>query len=144
MTNDALTFYLPSYIDLPISQKARSAKNIKRLKEGKPYNRKQLNMNVYRNLNFMVNNQMKQLFEPLNDLLFTAEKIRISYYVEKKMNRLFDTKNITTVVDKFFCDWLVKNGCIPDDNFMHVCYGGEDGTMGCVADRVIATVEVLK
>ncbi len=144
MVEETITFYLPSFVDLPISSRARSAKNIKRLQEGKPYNRKQLNMNVYRNLNFMVNNQMKQLFKPIHGELFKAEKIRITYFVEKKMRRLFDTKNITTVVDKFFCDWLVKNECIPDDNFMHVCYGGEDGAMGCVTDRVIATVEVLK
>ena len=128
--NKTHTFYLPTFVML-----SRVTKKDKRL---------DLNLNVYRNLHPMVNNQVKQIFEPIQGEVFTAEKIRISYYVEKKMRRLFDTKNITTVVDKFFCDWLVKNGCIPDDNFMHVCYGSEDGIMGCVTDRVIATVEILR
>ena len=142
--NKIYTFFLPSYVDFPISLKARSEKNKKRLAAGKPFNRKQLNLNVYRNINFMVNNQMKQLFKPISGELFKAEKIRITYFVEKKMKRLFDTRNTSDVVDKFFCDWLVENGCIPDDNFMHVCHGGDDGIYGCVTDRVIATVEVLK
>jgi len=137
------TFYLPTYIDFPISLKARSEKNKKRLAAGTPYNRKYLNLNTYRNLNFIVNNQMKQLFKPIQGELFKAEKIRITYFVEKKMKRLFDTRNITDIVDKFFCDWLVKNGYIPDDNFMHVCHGGDDGIYGCITDRVIATVEVI-
>lgn len=145
MSNDnrTYTFYLPSYIDLPISPKARSKNNKKRLAEGKPFNRKYLNLNVYRNLDPFANDQMKKLFKPLSGELFKAEKIRISYYVEKKMKRLFDTRNISDVVDKFFCDWLVENECIPDDNFMHVCHGGDDGIYGCITDRVIATVEVL-
>ena len=132
MNNDNKTyiFYLPTFVMLP-----RKTKADKRIS---------LNLNIYRNLHPMVNNQVKQIFEPIKREVFKAEKIRISYYVEKKMRRLFDTKNITTVVDKFFCDWLVKSGYIPDDNFMHVCYGSEDGTMGCVTDRVIATVEILK
>jgi hypothetical protein len=131
MSNDnkTYTFYLPLFVMLP-----RVRTQDKKM---------MLNMNIYRNLNFMVNNQMKQIFEPIKGNIFKAEKIKISYFVEKKMRRLFDTKNITTVVDKFFCDWLVKNECIPDDNFMHVCYGGEDGTMGCITDRVIATVEII-
>lgn len=124
------TFYLPTFVILP-----RKTKKDRRIA---------LNLNVYRNLNYMVNNQMKLIFEPIQGEVFKAEKIRISYYVEKKMRRLFDTKNITSIVDKFFCDWLVKNGCIPDDNFMHVCYGSEDGIMGCVTDRVIGTVEILR
>ena len=132
MSNDnkTHTFYLPLFVMLPLKTKADK--------------KMMLNLGVYRNLHYMVNNQMKQMFKPIQGEVFKAEKIRISYYVEKKMRRLFDTKNITTVVDKFFCDWLVKNGCIPDDNFMHVCYGSEDGIMGCVTDRVIATVEILK
>jgi hypothetical protein len=103
-----------------------------------------LNLGIYRNLNYIVNNQMKQLFKPISGEVFKAEKIRISYFVEKRHKRLFDTRNITDVVDKFFCDWLVNNDFIPDDNFMHVCHGGDDGIYGRKEDRVIATVEVLK
>ena len=137
-------FYLPSYIDIPISLKCRSKTNKKRLAEGKPWNRYYLNLNVYRNLHQHTENQLKKMFKPIKCERFEAEKIRITYFVEKKQKRLFDSRNITDIVDKYFCDWLVENKYIPDDNFMHVCHGGDDGIYGCVTDRVVATVEVLK
>lgn len=142
--SNKIIFDLPLYIDIPLSPKARSEKNKKRIAKGTPYTRHMLNLNIYRNMPYHLNNELKRRFKPLRGNMFKAEKIRISYYVEKKMNRLFDTRNITDVVDKFFCDWLVKNRCIPDDNFMHVSYGGDDAMMGCITDRVIATIEVLK
>lgn len=123
-------FILPTSVILP-----RKTKDDKKI---------QLNMNVYRNLNHFTNNQIKQEFRPIKIEIFRAEKIRISYFVEKRTKRIFDTRNITDVVDKYFLDWLVKMKMIPDDNFNHVCYGREDGINDCEHDRVVAMIEVIK
>lgn len=126
---EKIIFELPDHVILP-----RVRKSDKKI---------MLNMNVYRNLHHQTNNQIKQLFRPISGKRFKAFKIRISYKVYKPTKRLYDVKNITTVVDKFFCDWLVKYGFIPDDNILHVCYGGEEGFNEATAPKVIAEVEVL-
>jgi hypothetical protein len=77
-----------------------------------------LNLNIYRNLHYKVNNQIKQLFQPLEiqTLKKKYDKIKIEYICNRKDKRLFDLMNTVVVVDKFFCDWLVRNGYIEDDN----------------------------
>jgi hypothetical protein len=103
-----------------------------------------LNLNVYRNLHHAINNQVKQLFLPIEWYLFKAGKIKISYKIQKKTKRKFDTMNIISVVDKFFLDWLVKMQYIPDDTFNNVSYGSIDGKNDCEFDRVIAEITVIK
>ncbi len=102
-----------------------------------------LNMNVYRNQKHFVSNQVKQLFRPVeipND--FKAFRIEISYRVEKTTNRKYDTMNIISIVDKFFLDWLVSNGFLPDDTCKNVQYGKIIGYNGCSKDRVIAEIMI--
>lgn len=102
-------------------------------------------MNTYRNLHHMVNNQIKQLFEPYPDKPgFKANKIRVSYKVYKKTKRKYDLMNIISVVDKFFLDWLVNNGAIPDDCVDNVEYGTIEGEKDSKLNLVEVSVEVLQ
>jgi len=87
-----------------------------------------LNLNVYRNAHYQVLNKAKIIFK--NQLLINhpelyrikADRIEIEYYIERCDYRKFDTMNIISIVDKFFCDALVEAGCIPDDNYNYVSY----------------------
>jgi hypothetical protein len=102
-----------------------------------------LNLNVYRNTCFAENNQAKLYFSPIVFHNFKANKIEVSYHVEKRTKRKFDTMNIISVVDKFFLDWLVASGALPDDSFKNVSYGSITGENDCLEDRVIATINVI-
>ncbi len=80
-----------------------------------------LNLNTYRNLHYQVNNQVKKLFaEEIKDLLKDVKiegKIRLTYFLHMGTNRKkVDRNNILCIVDKYFCDALVENGCIEDDS----------------------------
>jgi hypothetical protein len=110
-----------------------------------------LNMNIYRNLHHSVNHQIKKLFTPelLNgqlrtELLKDPRPVKISYVVEKKTKRKFDTMNIVSIVDKFFLDWMVENNYLEDDSFKHVSYGSITGSNDCKYNRVIAYIEIIK
>jgi hypothetical protein len=124
-----ITFELPTSIVIP-----RKTMEDKRIA---------LNLNVFRNLHHSVNNQMKQSFRPDKIEIFRAEKIRISYHVEKMSKRKFDTFNIVSVVDKFFLDWLVSHKMIPDDTFNNVEYGTITGNNNCKQSRVIAQITII-
>jgi len=93
---------------------------------GKKY---MLNLNVYRNLNYHILNQMKVNFKNKfyadNPDLYDigGDKLKISYEIIPNNNRLFDTFNIISVVDKFILDALVSADCIPDDSYKYVSYG---------------------
>ena len=109
----------------------------------KPDKKFMLNLNVYRNTHHQTLTAAKKAFQPISGKSFTANKIRISYVVEKTTKRRFDTNNIVSIVDKFFCDWLVNNGCIVDDNCDIVSYGYIEGLSTCEQSRVIAKIEIL-
>lgn len=98
-----------------------------------------LNLNVYRNLNFIVNNQMKVAFaDQLKDQIacnFVLAKMpppyRFTYTLFQETKRKTDVANVCCVVDKFCCDSLVTLGVIPDDNHTVIRevvyrYGGVD------------------
>ena len=75
-----------------------------------------LNLNVYRNLHYHINNSIKKKFK--EKILYKLESqlnspIYLIYVVRVK--RMKDLRNITTVIDKFFCDALVEAGCIDND-----------------------------
>ena len=130
MQSESYTFILPISVTLPRKRKA---------------DRKiMLNLNIYRNLHFQVNNQLKQFFAPLKYKSFKAELISISYYLEKTTKRKFDTMNIISIVDKYFLDWLIENNYIPADTYEHVIYESIDGENNCKEDRVIAIVKIIK
>lgn len=102
-----------------------------------------LNLNVYRNLNYIVNNQMKAAFADeiarlnsipkpgqllmsgtwviVNDLHPFREygikpPYRFTYTLFQESKRKTDVANVCCVVDKFCCDSLVSLGVLPDDN----------------------------
>lgn len=88
-----------------------------------------LNLNVYRNLHYQVNNKAKIIFKEklLNDYpelsLIRSDSIHVNYDIIPNNKQKFDTMNIVSIVDKFFLDALVNIGCIPDDDYTHVSYG---------------------
>lgn len=104
-----MKFILPTYIDIP-----RKTKKDKRI---------YLNLNVYRNLNFHVNNQVKIKFKDMVSNLANIKfnpPIRLIYQIHVRTRRKMDKMNVITVVDKFFCDALTFYNCIPDDNDNYV------------------------
>jgi hypothetical protein len=67
-------------------------------------------------------NQIKQRYSDLiapklSDLKPIEGTIKIIYVIHGKDARKFDVGNVGAVLDKFFCDCLVKNGILQDDNY---------------------------
>ena len=87
-----------------------------------------LNLNGYRNAHFQTLNNAKKNFKVLlyntypEILLIRAQSVIVQYKITPHNNRLFDTQNIVSIVDKFFLDALVEAGTIPDDNYKVVTY----------------------
>lgn len=84
-----------------------------------------LNLNIYRNLHYKVKNQIKQaytkIFEHTKLKLFKLRTpIKIKYQLYVGTRRLIDSMNVYCIIDKFFCDTLVRLGCIPDDNDKYI------------------------
>ena len=89
----------------------------RKTKKDKKYS---LNLNQYRNWKFVVSNMLKDTFSEgmrraLSDVK-VKDKLYISYKYYKGSNRRSDKNNVISIVDKFFCDSLVKYNIIPDDN----------------------------
>ena len=96
----------PLFIDLP-----RKTKKDKRV---------YINLNTYRNLHYISNNQAKEIYteqmaEQLSGKKFKTP-IRLKFTLFKKTKRKTDRANILSITEKFFCDALVKYNCIKDDN----------------------------
>ena len=79
-----------------------------------------INLNVYRNAHFYTLSKAKDLFERI-----VADRIRhlppiakadLSYRLFFGSRRAIDVSNICCIVDKFFCDTLVNQGKLIDDN----------------------------
>lgn len=98
-----------------------------------------LNLNVYRNLNYIINNQMKVAFtdrvkdQVICDFVLSAisAPYRFTYTLFQESKRKTDVANVCCVVDKFCCDSLVYLGVLPDDNHNIIKevvyrYGGAD------------------
>lgn len=83
-----------------------------------------LNLNVYRNAHYQVLNHLKVSFteqlEPDLKKLPKLSKANLVYTYYPGSKRLSDTANVCSIVDKFFCDALVKAGVIPDDNYTYI------------------------
>jgi len=82
-----------------------------------------LNLNIYRNLAFHLNNNLKKEFKRLVAPMLPEvhyERYTITYvlYLPNFLKR--DISNVCSVVDKFFCDALVELGIVPDDNYEHL------------------------
>jgi len=82
-----------------------------------------LNLNWYRNVDFIVNNNMKIIYKDLmkSQLQWKTFKtpIEITYKLYYSAATC-DLMNITAIVDKFFCDTLQELWCIPEDNVKHL------------------------
>lgn len=108
-----------------------------------------LNLNNYRNAPFHQLNDMKVRFSeiaaPRVAHLPPMDQIRISYYLFTGTRKIPDVANVCSIVDKFFCDVLTKQGVIPDDNPSHlsmVAYGFGGYEKG--NPRVEAVIERLR
>ena len=93
------TFHLPIYLQL-----------------GK---RISLNLNWYRNAHHFTLNNTKQAYYPISGERFKADKIAVKFILVWNSKRRTDRNNWTGIADKYFLDWLVVNGCIPDDDLDH-------------------------
>lgn len=79
-----------------------------------------INLNTYRNLHYIVNNQAKQIYkeqmqEQINKLP-RFDKINVYFKLYKNSKRKSDKDNIISITKKYFFDALVELGKIEDDN----------------------------
>ena len=79
-----------------------------------------LNLNTYRNLHYLINNNVKILYNEAMGKQLKGKKfetpITLQFELWKQSKRKTDRANILCIVEKFFCDALVHYECIPDDN----------------------------
>lgn len=83
-----------------------------------------INMNSYRNLHYLVNNQVKKMYleavrEQLEDLTIQTP-VEITYKVYKKTSRRLDKMNVVAITSKYLLDAITELGCWEDDNDDHV------------------------
>ena len=78
-------------------------------------------------MQYIMNNECKkafhQAFKPELDKhkhRFKDCKLRFIYTISSANKRKFDISNVLSIVDKFACDSLVKEGFLPDDNWEHL------------------------
>ena len=79
-----------------------------------------INLNTYRNLHFLVNNQAKTVYkkmmtEQLEGLIIEVP-VEITYQVFKPSKRSLDKMNVVSIASKFFLDAVTEFGCWDDDN----------------------------
>lgn len=82
-----------------------------------------LNLNLYRNMPFHLNNnlkkEMKKIIKDLG-LDFNYYRFNLNYYLYLPDKRLRDISNVCCVIDKYACDALVESGNVPEDNYHHL------------------------
>ena len=78
-----------------------------------------LNLNVFRNLNFIVNNQCKKIYTELMKPYLIGHKFNkpnITYTIYYDRWWRHDKLNVWSIVSKYFLDTLVEAWCIEDDS----------------------------
>jgi len=91
-------------------------------------------MNNYRNWHYQISNDIKRKFKAdiIDKLNFKFKgKIKIEYFYFAPDKRTRDLMNVISVIDKFFQDAMVENGCIDSDDLSTVievnsCFMGID------------------
>jgi len=95
-----------------------------------------LNLNIYRNANMHVNNNIKKEYARIAHGVLPMvgkklEQFRLHYvlYLPNKLGR--DVANVLSIVDKAFCDAVVTHGIVIDDNYTYLkdvrySFGGFD------------------
>ena len=106
----AINLKCPLFVDLP-----RKTTKDKRI---------YINMNSYRNLHYLVNNQVKKMYleavrEQLEGLTIQTP-VEITYKVFKKTSRRLDKMNVVAITSKYLLDAITELGCWEDDNDDHV------------------------
>lgn len=109
-TTDKLKIIAPLYIDLPRKTKADK--------------RVYINMNTYRNLHYVVSNQVKKAYleavrEQLEGVVIQTP-VTVTYKVFKGTARRLDKMNVVAIASKFLLDAVTELGCWEDDNDEHV------------------------
>lgn len=103
--NKTYTLTSPLYVDLP------RKKGDKRI---------YFNLNTYRNLHYIVNNQAKIAYKDLMkeqiDKLPKLNRISLEFVLHKSSNRKIDRHNICTVIEKYFMDALQEENKIDGDD----------------------------
>ena len=96
----------PLFVDLP-----RKTKKDKRV---------YININTYRNLHYLVNNQVKKAYlEAIKQQLVGVTiptPVNISYKVFKPSKRKLDKMNVVSITSKYLLDAVTELGCWIDDN----------------------------
>jgi hypothetical protein len=118
MTSRDTTFTVPLFFETGVKKKRKNY----------------LNLNLYRNMPFHLNNQLKKMMKEHIKSLNIQEKFdvyQLEYTVFLPDNRLRDISNICCVVDKYTADALVEEGVVPEDNFQYLqriyyYFGGVD------------------
>jgi len=79
-----------------------------------------INLNIYRNLNFMMNNEAKKIYADMIRHVIKDKVIQtpvsITYRVYKATKRHLDKGNVIAVTQKYLLDALTEEGCWTDDN----------------------------
>ena len=79
-----------------------------------------LNLNIYRNLDYRMNNAVKiQYKKEINVQLKGKEletPVEVTYQVFKKTLRRMDKMNVISIVSKYLLDAMTEAGVIEDDN----------------------------
>jgi hypothetical protein len=96
--------------------------------------RRWLTMNNYRNWHYQISNDIKRKFKAdiIDKLNFKFKgKIKIEYFYFAPDKKTRDLMNVISVIDKFFQDAMVENGCIDSDDLSTVievnsCFMGID------------------
>lgn len=127
------TLISPLWVDLP--RKTKKAKRVS------------LNLNAYRNLHFILNNQAKIAYkEAMKDQLEGLKlktPVRLNFTLWRKDRRAGDRANVLSVVEKFLCDALVEYGCLPDDTDEFIA-GQTYQTGGVDHERPRVEVEIIE
>lgn len=81
-----------------------------------------LNLNLYRNANMHINNNIKKEYARIAHSVLPAittplKQVALTYtlFLPNKIKR--DISNVLSIVDKSFCDAMVRHGIIEDDNY---------------------------
>ena len=79
-----------------------------------------INLNYFRNWHYQVSKKIKGKYADhalpqLQGIKFT-DKVSITFILWKRDNRRIERANPLSIHEKFFCDAMVKAGCLPDDN----------------------------
>lgn len=111
-----------------------------------------LNLNTYRNAHYQILNNAKVLYEklvePLIKNLPQMARVELTYKLFFGSKRRIDIANICCIVDKFFCDALVKGGKLPDDSQefisdLRYVWGGID-IQDPRVEVTLSSIELLK